>query len=150
MDRCVIVECWRSEWAWRVACGDEILHAELIQVLLKEGIDPFERDRHYRTPLMLFCKRTDLPTEESKYATVKKIMVDLGVETTIDATDVEGDTALHYCSMYSFNPIVLSVLLNQIPDTVIRNRHGFTALDMALKCHNIQVLHTTPCPTLHS
>ena len=113
--------------------------SEVLQVLSKMNIDSSVRDRHHRTPLMMFCGRKDLTPEEERYEQVKNIMEDLGVYAMINATDLDGNTALHYCAKSHLNPIVFSVLLHYQPDTIMRNRSGHTALDLALKNHNIQV-----------
>jgi len=73
------------------------------------------------------CVLTEMPTTISRDAT--RI---IRLYNYVNATDVEGNTALHYATTWGFLDGV-DILLNNGANPTLRNNSGFTAMDYSVK-----------------
>ncbi|KAL8713156.1 MAG: hypothetical protein Q9220_002677 [cf. Caloplaca sp. 1 TL-2023] len=108
--------------------GDHTMTA----LLLEHGARPGLQDDQGSVPLHLAC--------QSGALSVAELLLDAGAY--VDAVDHSFYQPLHCAAQYCDNPLLADLLINVGCDLEAKTSRGYTALQLACICDNIQVLET--------
>jgi ankyrin repeat protein len=111
---------------------------EIVNLLIKEGLDVNASDMDYNTPLHnVVCWVTDEEKEINERIQCIKCLIEN--EADIDACNIRGETPLHYASRCGSYKLVKE-LVDHNADLLLVNIDGYNSFEVAIKAEREDVI----------